>query len=238
MHVLNIKNKKNAINRMNSAKNTFEDEKKSLIFFSSKLFENRQNLKKNLDNLWNIVNEFRNKPTELDTNLTRIKIEYNRYDELIKKIGVEDKKSDTGSILYTNVASSVGGALVGTTSSTIGAAGLSLLGPVGIGIVATGIVTGGLLQNGKNKKVIKQANEATENITAQIDMVKGSINEINILNKQTIRSNKHVDEFSDIISDYLRDYNLLTTDQQYKLGTIVNDSLSYAKLLNKTIGKK
>ncbi|MFB9768760.1 DNA polymerase III subunit gamma/tau [Lactiplantibacillus modestisalitolerans] len=130
-----------------------------------------------------------------------------------------------------------GAAAAGGGGMAAGSGFLALAGPVGWTLAGIGLGAGGLIANGKNKKIAHQANEATEKIQAQIKILQGTINEIKMLEKNTSTASNELVEMNNNISDYDTDYNQLSSDQQFKLGAAVNDVLSFAKLLNKTVGK-
>ncbi|WP_125574036.1 hypothetical protein [Levilactobacillus huananensis] len=117
-----------------------------------------------------------------------------------------------------------------------GSALLALSGPAGWALAAVGIATGSALENSKNKKVTKKANDASQKLIAQMRIIDGTLKEIENLGERTIEATHNVRQFDNELSDYTRNYSHLTEEQQYRLGAIVNDALAYAELLNVTVG--
>lgn len=280
--MFNNKNKKEALQRMNDTNEELRQKTNHVIDRSGDLYSDRESLKDEIDIIWNKINEFRNKPTEIGLTLEQVKIEFNRYTKLIEIAEINndtdnvDAKVATGAGIATGagvamlaptaamaIATTFGTASTGAAISSLtgvaatnaalawlgggtlaaGGAGiaggevlLGLAGPIGWSIAAAGLVTGGVLANSKNKKVAEQANEATEKLKGQIKINEGILTEIENIIKQTRKARTDIISMLGTIQTLNTDFSLLTDDEKLKLGTIVNDVLAFAKLLNKTVG--
>lgn len=128
------------------------------------------------------------------------------------------------------VAAGGGGTAVGSTI-------LGLAGPIGWTIAATSVIGGGLIANGKNKKAIAQANDATKKIHAQIKVVSGTIQEIGELERQTRRANSDLKMSYRKIDRLDREYGSLTEEEKDRLQATVNNVSSFVELLDKKVGQ-
>lgn len=128
------------------------------------------------------------------------------------------------------VAAGGGGTAVGSTI-------LGLAGPIGWTIAATSVIGGGLIANGKNKKAIAQANDATKKIHAQTKVVSGTIQEIGELERQTRRANSDLKMSYRKIDRLDREYGSLTEEEQDRLQATVNNVSSFVELLDKKVGQ-
>lgn len=132
-----------------------------------------------------------------------------------------------------------GGALAaGGGGMTAGSSLLALSGPLGWTIAGVSLTVGGMLKSGHNKRLIKQANDATQKINDQILILTGTLTEIKQIENRTVEAVQNIRNFSLEFIDYDRDYKNLNENQQYQLGGAINDTLAYAELLNKNVGKK
>jgi hypothetical protein len=131
-----------------------------------------------------------------------------------------------------------GGALVaGGGGMAAGNALLALAGPVGWAIGGAAIVGGGLLTNAKNKKIAAKAeNEAIE-IEKQIFVFSAINTEIKEIITLTDHQKSGLQKQLDIVKGYrLTNYMDFSTTQKFELGSLVNNTLSLSKLLNRKIG--
>lgn len=282
--MLNRKEKKVAIERMNEKNLEVKMEGEKVVKKSTELFESRQALKKRVDRLWHLIDEFRNKPTYIEVQLKKVKIEYSRYASLVNDIKVSSEQANikagvttgggiatgigvaaTGPSIAMAVATTFGTASTGTAISTLsgaaatnaalawlgggalaaegggmaaGSSFLALAGPVGWGIAAIGLTTGGALMNSKNKRLTKNANEATRQLADQLHILEGSLEEVVYLIKGTNEALTNTVNLESEISQYDRNYASLSEDNKFRLGGVVNDVSSYAKLLNKNVGEE
>lgn len=131
-----------------------------------------------------------------------------------------------------------GGALVaGGKGIAGGTALLGLAGPVGWAIGGTVLVGSGLLMNGKNKKVIAQANKDQLELDTKKKVHYTYINEIRKLTILTEDTQANLlDRLSDAKENYPKDYKKMNENQKYELGALVNISLAAIEQLSKTVG--
>ncbi|GAB2497106.1 hypothetical protein GCM10008929_17840 [Alkalibacterium psychrotolerans] len=131
-----------------------------------------------------------------------------------------------------------GGALVaGGKGIAGGTALLGLAGPVGWAIGGTALVGSGLLMNGKNKKVIAQANKDQLELDTKKKVHYTYINEIRKLTILTEDTQANLlDRLSDAKENYPKDYKKMNENQKYELGALVNISLAAIEQLSKTVG--
>lgn len=110
--------KKESIDRMNASNKRLKDYSRYTMDKSKHLLKKREILKRNLESLWEKINQFRNKPEELNLKLSKVKIMYERYDDLIAKTQAEtnDTKITTGAA-GAGVAAGVGIAALGPTTA-------------------------------------------------------------------------------------------------------------------------
>lgn len=253
--MFNRKAKKEAIERRKKSISEYESVSNKIAIDCTNWFDDKQELKKKINLMWDLINKFRNKPTEINTNLNKIKVEYSRFDDFVQDIKNRDNNNKTkngfwgasfGAASVTalgTISAEATQAITMTTlassgSGIVGTAILGTFGIAGLGMMATGVTVEGILESNKNKRDVQQANEDTEKIRSQIYILRGVMSEVSILDRQTYLASRDISSNYKVINDYSRDYNSLSTDEQYKLGTMVNDVLSYAKLLNKVVGQK
>ena len=132
-----------------------------------------------------------------------------------------------------------GGALAaGGGGMAAGNALLALAGPVGWAIGGGALVGSGLLANSKNKKIAEEAQAKTKEVketTKQFEMINHEIIKLHAL---TVDSGKGINKlYEKLLNTNKRDFYLFTSDEQYELGILVNNTKSFAKLLNKVVDK-
>ncbi len=132
-----------------------------------------------------------------------------------------------------------GGALVaGGTGMAGGSALLALAGPVGWAIGGTALIGSGLLANAKNKKIAQEAYDMTVKVEKETKKIEGIIYEVNKLKGLTTDMIFEISKLMLELSNMATyDYSKLDENTKYKLGILVNATLSSSKLLNKTIGE-
>ncbi len=131
-----------------------------------------------------------------------------------------------------------GGALAaGGGGMAAGQALLALAGPIGWGISAGTTIVSIVTMGVKNKKISEEAIEEAKKITlagAQLHETGAIVmqihNETEVLLTNIKEQFLQTSEFSDV------DYSSLSNDEQLLLGTLVNNTMSLAQLLNKTVG--
>lgn len=108
-----------AIDNFKKQQKEYEQQNNSLIKDAEKLFEVRMDFKTKIDKSWEFVNSFRNKPTDLDTELKAIKIETKKFSKLIDNLELEIKKANftTGGTATSGIAAGVGVAAFGPTAA-------------------------------------------------------------------------------------------------------------------------
>lgn len=132
-----------------------------------------------------------------------------------------------------------GGALVaGGGGMAAGNALLAMAGPIGWAIGGTALIGGALYANKKNKEIAIKAQKETVKIQKHIAVLNAANIEITELQKLT---NDHQSKLNEQLS-YLKnnapkDYNKFTLEQKYEIGSLVNNTLSLSKLINKKVGK-
>lgn len=271
-----------AIERMNKANTNLQKKNKDVLRYTRSLHFERGRLKDNINQIWMLLNSFRNKPESLNVKLESVKIKYDRYQKLLDEIegSSEELAKVYGGALSTalfgtgvaalgptalvSFATTFGTASTGTAISALSGAAadsailayigggalaaggggtalgstiLGLAGPIGWTIAATGIIGGGLIANGKNKKVIAQANSATKKINAQIRVVSGTMREISELETQTRRATSALKMSYRRIDKLDREYDDLTNEEQDRLQATANNIYSFVELLDKKVGK-
>lgn len=86
-----------ALNQLKSAQVKYEVQQKYLVEDAEQLLEERKNLKQVIDNVWDFINSFRNKSTELNTELNRIQIETKKFSGLLESLEQEVRKANIAS---------------------------------------------------------------------------------------------------------------------------------------------
>lgn len=84
--VFNNKMRKEAISKMERAKDQYEDAQKELVNASEILYSSRLHLKKIIDKSWGYINTIKNTPENIQVELGKIKITKDRYDKMLEKL--------------------------------------------------------------------------------------------------------------------------------------------------------
>lgn len=111
-------------------------------------------------------------------------------------------------------------------------------GPVGWAIGATALIGSGLMYGHKNKKIAEEANTAAEKLHASTKIMSGTYFEIHGVTEETKEIDKQLIGSQRLTAQYDRDFSMLEEEQQYRLGSYVNNLQSALKLMNRTIGKQ
>ncbi|CEA05365.1 hypothetical protein BN1050_02424 [Metalysinibacillus saudimassiliensis] len=136
-----------------------------------------------------------------------------------------------------------GGALAaGGGGMAGGSAFLALAGPVGWAIGGTAIAGAGLMARGKNKKIADEAFEKAKELHEQTTIMKITSTEISEVASLINNNSQKLMRLKDILVEstfsYNQDMALIQKQPQLmnQIGTLVNNTKSLAKLLNRTIG--
>lgn len=117
-----------------------------------------------------------------------------------------------------------------------GQAFLALAGPVGWGITAVSTGASILSLNKKNKEIAAQAMSEAKEIAKAREALDESVKKINALRKKTELLYKDMTSQKEkILSFQNADYSSLSADEQYFLGTLVNNTNSLAAIINETV---
>lgn len=132
-----------------------------------------------------------------------------------------------------------GGAVVaGGGGMAAGNALLALAGPVGWAIGGGALVGSGLLASKKNKQIAEEAYTKAlevEEMTRKFQRTNTEIEEIHSL---TVDHGKGMNKIYEKLKKTSKtDFNLFTDDEQYELGALVNNTKSFAKLLNRVVSQ-
>jgi hypothetical protein len=132
-----------------------------------------------------------------------------------------------------------GGAVVaGGGGMAAGNAFLAMAGPVGWAIGGTALVGGALFANKKNKDLAVKAQKETIEVQKQIAILSASNKEIVELHKLTSTHLKGIKEqLKRLVENAPGNYTQFTTAQKQEIGSLVNNTLSLSKLINKKVGK-
>lgn len=127
-----------------------------------------------------------------------------------------------------------GGALAAGGSGVAGGqALLALAGPIGWGLAAVSVVGSGVLISRKNKKIADEIiNNAKEITIAGAELTEVNLKLQQIINEISALKTPLFDELLNCQVFAGTDYLNLSEDEQYRLGALVNKTLSLAVLLN------
>lgn len=117
-----------------------------------------------------------------------------------------------------------------------GQAFLALAGPIGWGITGASTAVSLASLTSKNKKISKNAIEESKEIMKARETLRETTEQVNHLRTKTEILIEEIGNQNTAASDCKNtDYSLLAGDAQMLLGTLVNNTLSLAALLNKVI---
>ena len=129
-----------------------------------------------------------------------------------------------------------GSLIVGGGGIAAGNALLALSGPIGWTIGASALAGSAIFSNQKNKKIAKEASKKTIEVKEMITKFQLINYEITKLYTLTQDSGIELIKMYDKLSNTSKtDFNSFTSGEQYELGVLVNNTKSYAKLLNKVV---
>ncbi len=117
-----------------------------------------------------------------------------------------------------------------------GQAFLALAGPIGWGVSGASTAVSLISLSSKNKKISKEAIEEAKEIMIAREALRETTEKISYLNNKTSQLMKELSSQTEKASTYKNmDYLSLDEDAQFLLGTLVNNTLSLAALLNQTV---
>lgn len=130
-----------------------------------------------------------------------------------------------------------GGALkAGGLGIAGGKALLALAGPIGWGIAAAGTGVSLISLSAKNSKIANQAIEEAKKIArCRSDVVKSNEQVQNLIDETETLYYDLNGQYNGLAHLKNADFTALSSDVQIQLGTLVNNTLSLAELLNKTV---
>lgn len=130
-----------------------------------------------------------------------------------------------------------GGALsAGGAGIAGGQALLALAGPIGWGIAGASVGLTALFQGNKNKKLAEEAVEEAEKITLAGAELRETNEAIGKLQEKTLLLQGRLADAIEREQKHCgADYMALTEEEQLGLGTLVNNTLALAQLLNETV---
>lgn len=131
-----------------------------------------------------------------------------------------------------------GGAVAaGGGGMVAGNAFLALAGPVGWAIGGTAIVGGALFANKKNKEIAIKAYKETVNVIKNMKVLEAANIEITELFTLTGEHNSNLNTQLTLLNHAPNDYQKFTIEQKKEIGSLVHNTLSLSKLINKKVGK-
>ncbi|WP_227938286.1 hypothetical protein [Alkalihalobacillus deserti] len=132
-----------------------------------------------------------------------------------------------------------GGALAaGGGGMVAGKALLALAGPVGWAIGGSALVGGALFANKKNKDLAVQAQNESIEVQKQIAILDAANIEIReLINLNTLHLANIEQQLALLTETAPRDYSDFTVEQKQEIGSLVNNTLSLSKLINKKVGQ-
>lgn len=130
-----------------------------------------------------------------------------------------------------------GGALTaGGAGMAGGSALLALAGPIGWTIAGVSTATSLFFVGKKNKKVANEAVEASKKIQEATSTVNQQTAKVRYISNETKKLLYAIKKsYQELSSLKGRDYLSLSEEEQMSLGSLVNNSMSVAELLNKTL---
>ncbi|GAE34066.1 hypothetical protein [Halalkalibacter akibai] len=132
-----------------------------------------------------------------------------------------------------------GGALAaGGGGMVAGKALLALAGPVGWAIGGSALVGGALFANKKNKDLAVQAQNESIEVQKQIAILDAANIEIHeLIELNTLHLANIEQQLALLTETGPSDYGDFTVEQKQEIGSLVNNTLSLSKLINKKVGK-
>ncbi|WP_233004641.1 hypothetical protein [Exiguobacterium aurantiacum] len=276
--MLNRKFREDSIETYKQAERAYETAKTDVVKASEELFGERIQLKSIIGVNWDVINQLKNKPIEMELEVEKIEIEYRRFDTFLLEVQTEiaatQKMVSTAEAIAMSAATismtpttaaaiattfrtvSTGAAISGSLAANasmawlggsalatggglaVGSGLMGLAGPVGWSI----LIAAGVFQNGKNKKIGREALEKATALKKERVSLKGNEREISELSKLTVQSrvglNRLLNEIEPKLDAYGWDMRRIDQDQDLleRIGVLINTLGSAAKLLNKKVG--
>ena len=118
----------------------------------------------------------------------------------------------------------------------VGNAFLALAGPVGWGITAASTGISLISLTSKNRKLADEAVEEAKNIAKAREALDETTEKVKAVRAKTEALYNDMEKNHDKIMTFInKDYSSLESDNQFYLGTLVNNTLSLSVLLNETV---
>jgi hypothetical protein len=105
-----------------------------------------------------------------------------------------------------------------------GSALLAALGPIGLGLAAIGLITGGLVLNGKNAKIAAEVNDKTLELNTATQGLQEKTAKINGLYNETVQSEMKMRYLFDGIFSEEKTYSGWKNEQQTKFGDMIKET--------------
>ncbi|NRY59520.1 hypothetical protein [Clostridium beijerinckii] len=130
-----------------------------------------------------------------------------------------------------------GGALVaGGGGMAAGNALLALAGPVGWAIGGGALIGSGIFASSKNKKIAEEAYKKALEVEEMTRKFKRTNTEIQEIHSLTVEHGKGINKIYEKLKKTSKtDFNLFNDDEKFELGSLVNNTKSFAKLLNRVV---
>lgn len=247
--MFNREAKKEAMDRLRHENAGYETAKNSMVSAADELYNLRLNSMVLIEHGGRLVNEFRNQPEDLKLQVNKIQVDYADYEQALTHIKHQSSGLKFGTFTASSIVSLLttfglgfpGGILAaGIGGSTISLAGVASLGGLlalssPVGWIASS-VGGVLLAGHQNKKIAQEATRTAIEIHGTTEKISVVYHEIGHLRYETRDTNEGLQRTQRLIMPWTRDYQSLSSDQQYRLGSFVNNLQSAIKLLNQTVG--
>lgn len=130
-----------------------------------------------------------------------------------------------------------GGALAaGGGGMAAGNALLALAGPVGWAIGGGALIGSGIFASSKNKKIAEEAYNKALEVEEMTRKFKRTNTEIQEIHSLTVEHGKGINKIYEKLKKTSKtDFNLFNDDEKFELGSLVNNTKSFAKLLNRVV---
>jgi DNA repair exonuclease SbcCD ATPase subunit len=208
---------KEALGNLRVEQSRYESENKRLAEAAELLLDKRRVLKSIVDESWEFVNNLRNKPAALDTDLKVIKIESKKFSGLLHTLENEISRA--------NIAS--GGTAAGTVPG--------LAGPEGRASGGGTILTTGLLKSRKNRKIAEQASTEAAAIRAHLRAIEATRKEIQEITALIVSTSEGLRSMLLKCRTFTTDYVELPPETKQRLGAMVYHAKAGAQLLNRVV---
>lgn len=275
--MLNRKFREDSIETYKQAERAYQTAKTDVVKASEELFSERKRLKSIISFNWDAINQLKNKTSEMEIEVEKIKVEYRRFDTFLLEVQTEIAATQkvvstaeaiamsgatismtpttaaaiattfrtvsTGAAISGSLAANasmawLGGSVLATGGLAVGSGLMGFAGPVGWSI----LIAASVFQNGKNKKLGREALEKATVLKKERVSLKGNEREISELSKLTVQNrvglNRLLNEIEPKLDAYGWDMRRIDQDQDLleRIGVLINTLGSAAKLLNKKVG--